>query len=58
VGSIEKKVLFLSKYSFDRNNTIASLFRTQITPDFLVAEYYGFAEHYFLGVLGSLYAKF
>jgi hypothetical protein len=30
--------MFLSKYSLDRNNTIASLFRT---PDFLIAEYYG-----------------
>jgi hypothetical protein len=33
--------MFLSKYSLDRNNTIASLFRTQYTPDFLKAEYYG-----------------
>jgi hypothetical protein len=33
-----KKVMFLSKYSLDRNNTIASLFRTQYTPDFLIAE--------------------
>jgi hypothetical protein len=32
--------MFLSKYSFDRNNAIASLFRTQYTPDFLIAEYY------------------
>jgi hypothetical protein len=30
-----------SKYSLDRNNTIASLFRTQYTSDFLIAEYYG-----------------
>jgi hypothetical protein len=28
--------MFLSKYSLDRNNTIASLFRTQYTPDFLI----------------------
>jgi hypothetical protein len=41
VGSIEKKVLFLSKYYLEINNTIASLFRTQYTPDFLIAEYYG-----------------
>jgi hypothetical protein len=41
VGSIEKMVMFLSKYSLDRNNTIASLFRIQYTPDFLKAEYYG-----------------
>jgi hypothetical protein len=41
VGSIEKKVMFLSEYSLDRKNTIASLFRTQYTPDFLIAEYYG-----------------
>jgi hypothetical protein len=41
VGSIEKKVMFLSEYSLDRNNTIASLFRTQYTPDFLMAEYQG-----------------
>jgi hypothetical protein len=33
--------MFLSKYSLDRNNTIASLFRTQFNPDFWVAEYYG-----------------
>jgi hypothetical protein len=44
--------MFLSKYSLDRNNTIASLFRfrnntiaslfrTQYTPNFLIAEYYG-----------------
>jgi hypothetical protein len=31
----------LSQYSLDRNNIIASLFRTQYTPDFLIAEYYG-----------------
>jgi hypothetical protein len=41
VGSIEKKVIFLSEYSLDRNNAIALLFRTQCTPDFLIAEYYG-----------------
>jgi hypothetical protein len=33
--------MFLSKYSLDRNNIIASLFRTQYSPDFLKAEYYG-----------------
>jgi hypothetical protein len=33
--------MFLSKYSLDRNNTTASLFRAQYTPDFLIAEYYG-----------------
>jgi hypothetical protein len=33
--------MFQSKYSLDRNSTIASLFRTQYTPDFLIAEYYG-----------------
>jgi hypothetical protein len=33
--------MFLSKYSLGRNNTIASLFRTQYTPDFLKAEYNG-----------------
>jgi hypothetical protein len=33
--------MFLSKYSKDRNNTIASVFRTQHTPDFMIAEYYG-----------------
>jgi hypothetical protein len=41
VGSIEKIVMFLSKYSLDRNNTISSLYRTQYTPDFLIAEHYG-----------------
>jgi hypothetical protein len=45
-GNIEKKVLFLSQYSLDRNNSIASLFRTythtnNIPPDFLIAEYFG-----------------
>jgi hypothetical protein len=40
-GKHRKKVMFLSKYSLDRNNTIASLFLTQYTPDFLVAKYYG-----------------
>jgi hypothetical protein len=40
-GKHRKKVMFLSKYPLDRNNTIASLFRTQYTPDFLIAEYYG-----------------
>jgi hypothetical protein len=33
--------MFLSKYSLYRNNAIASLFRTQYTPDFLIAESYG-----------------
>jgi hypothetical protein len=33
--------MFLSKYSLERNYTIASLFRTQFTPDFLIAEYHG-----------------
>jgi hypothetical protein len=33
--------MFLCKYSLDRSNTIASLFRTQYTPDFFIAEYYG-----------------
>jgi hypothetical protein len=35
--------MVVSKYSLDRNNTgtIASLFRTQYTPNFLIAEYYG-----------------
>jgi hypothetical protein len=40
-GKHRKKVMFLSKYSLDRNNIIASLFRTQYTPDFLIAEYNG-----------------
>jgi hypothetical protein len=33
--------MFLSKYSLDRNNTIASLFRSQYIPNFLISEYYG-----------------
>jgi hypothetical protein len=41
--------MFLSKYSLDRNNTIASLFRTQFTPDFLVAEYYCLRNTIFWG---------
>jgi hypothetical protein len=36
-----KKFMFLSNYSLDKNNTIDSLFRTQYTPYFLIAEYYG-----------------
>jgi hypothetical protein len=48
VGSIEKKVMFQFKYSLDRNKTIASLFRTQCTPDFLLAEYYGLRNTIFL----------
>jgi hypothetical protein len=48
VGSIEKK-LFLSKYSLDRNNTIASLFRAQYTSDILIAEYYGLRNTIFWG---------
>jgi hypothetical protein len=31
--------MFLSKNSFERNNTISLMFRTQYTPDFFVAEY-------------------
>jgi hypothetical protein len=49
VGSIEKKVMFLSKYSSDRKNTIASLFLTQNTLDFLIAEYYGLRNTIFWG---------
>jgi hypothetical protein len=33
--------MVLPKYSSDRNNTIGSLFRTQYTPDFFIAVYYG-----------------
>jgi hypothetical protein len=32
--------MFLSRYFVDRNNTIASMFRTHYTPDFFVAEHY------------------
>jgi hypothetical protein len=39
------KVMFLSKYSLDINNTMFSMFRTQYiyvcTPDFFVPEHYG-----------------
>jgi hypothetical protein len=35
------KVMFLSKYSLDRNNIISSMFRTQYIPDFFEAEYHG-----------------
>jgi hypothetical protein len=38
---IGKKVIFLSKYSLDRNNDIFSMFRTQYTPDFFIADHYG-----------------
>jgi hypothetical protein len=38
VPSIEKKVMFLSKYSLDRNNNISSLFHIQYTSDFLIAD--------------------
>jgi hypothetical protein len=40
-GKHRKKIMFLSKYSLERNKIIASLFRTLYTPDFLIAEYYG-----------------
>jgi hypothetical protein len=36
-----EKVMILSNYSTDRNNTISSMFRTQYTPDFFVAEHCG-----------------
>jgi hypothetical protein len=49
VGIIEERIMLLSKYSLDRNNTIASLFRTQYTPDFLIAEYYGLRDTIFWG---------
>jgi hypothetical protein len=41
--------MFLSKYgtSLDRNNYIASLVRTQYTPDFLIGEYYGLRDTIF-----------
>jgi hypothetical protein len=45
----KKKVKFLSKYSLDRNNTIDSLFPTQYTPDFLIAEYYDLRNTFFWG---------
>jgi hypothetical protein len=41
--------MFLSKYSLDRNNTIALLFHTQYTPDFFIAEYYGLRNTIFWG---------
>jgi hypothetical protein len=43
--NIEETVMFMSKYSVDTVDTIptiSSMFRTQYTPDFFVAEYYGF----------------
>jgi hypothetical protein len=49
MGSIDKNVMFPSKYSLDRRITIASLFRTQYTPDFLIAEYYGLRNTIFWG---------
>jgi hypothetical protein len=49
MGSIEKTGMFHSKYSLDGNNTIASLFRTQYTPDFLIAEYYVLRNTIFWG---------
>jgi hypothetical protein len=33
--------MFLSKYSLDRNNIIFSMFHTQYTPYFFVADHYG-----------------
>jgi hypothetical protein len=35
-----EKCMFLSKYSSEINNAISSMFRTQYTPDFFVAEHY------------------
>jgi hypothetical protein len=36
-----KKGMFLSKHVVDRKNNISSMFRTQFTHNFFVAEYYG-----------------
>jgi hypothetical protein len=47
--SSQLTVVFPSKYSLDRNNTIASLFHTQYTPDFLAAEYCGWRNTIFWG---------
>jgi hypothetical protein len=41
--------MLLSKYSLDRNNINSSLFRTQYTPNFLIAEYYGLRNTIFWG---------
>jgi hypothetical protein len=41
--------MFLSKYSLDRDNTIASLFRTQYTSDFLIVEHSGLRNTIFWG---------
>jgi hypothetical protein len=43
--NIIKTIMFLSKYSLERNNAILQCF-ILYTPDFFVAEYYGFAKHY------------
>jgi hypothetical protein len=53
VWEASKKSYVPVKYSLDRNNTIASLFRTQYNPQFLDSEVLWFAEHYFLGDWGS-----
>jgi hypothetical protein len=39
-----KKIVFMSKYSLERNNTIFFMFLTQYTPDFFVAEHYMVCE--------------
>jgi hypothetical protein len=41
--------MFHSEYSLDINNTIASLFRAQFSPDFLIAEYYRLRNTIFWG---------
>jgi hypothetical protein len=40
--------MLLSKYSLERNSTIAPPFRTLYTPDFLIAGYYGLRNSIFL----------
>jgi hypothetical protein len=57
-GKQRKKVMLLCKYSLDRNNTIASLFRTQYIPHFLIAEYYGLRNNIFWGLRISPWDNF
>jgi hypothetical protein len=52
-GKHRKKVMFHSKYSLDRNNSFASLFRTQYTPDFLIA-YNGLRTNFSVGLTNKL----
>jgi hypothetical protein len=58
--NIKKRVMFLSKYSLDRNNALVLLmFRPQYTPEFFLADHYGLRNptSWLSKDLASLYAR-